>query len=77
MIATLWDLADAPAQYLFPAFYRKWLAGADRSHALRDAQLLLIRALRRGEISVSTPLGSVTLPEHPAIWASPVLLGQP
>ena len=77
VVATLWDLPDAPAQYLFPEFFRKWIAGESRSAALRDAQLSLIRALRRGAISVTTPLGAVKLPEHPAVWASPVLLGQP
>jgi CHAT domain-containing protein len=77
VIATLWDLPDGPARHLFPEFYRAWTGGADRSAALRTAQLSLIRALRRGTIAVDTPLGSVKVPEHPAVWAAPVLLGQP
>jgi CHAT domain-containing protein/tetratricopeptide (TPR) repeat protein len=77
VVATLWDLPDAPAQHLFPELYRQWLAGSDKSAALRDAQLSLIRALRSGAISVQTAFGRVKVPEHPAVWASPVLLGQP
>jgi CHAT domain-containing protein/tetratricopeptide (TPR) repeat protein len=77
VIATLWDFPDGPARHLFPEFYRSWRSGADRSTALRTAQLSLIRALRRGAISVDTPLGAVKVPEHPAVWAAPVLLGQP
>jgi CHAT domain-containing protein len=36
----------------------------------------VLRALRRGEVKVHTPLGPVTLPENPVFWAGFVLQGE-
>jgi CHAT domain-containing protein len=77
MIVSVWDVADEPAKRLLPAFYRSWLAGAEKDRALRSAQLALIRDLRAGRVMVSTPAGDVALVEDPALWAGFVLLGEP
>jgi CHAT domain-containing protein/tetratricopeptide (TPR) repeat protein len=77
VLATLWDLADEPGRYLMRRFYTAWRKGATKAAALRRAQLDVIRALRAGKISVTTPFGAVVLPEHPALWAPFVLLGEP
>ncbi len=77
VVAALWDVADEPAARLMPAFYRARLAGADKSAALREAQLTLLQALRAGKLSVATPRGPRVLPEHPVFWAAFVLIGEP
>jgi CHAT domain-containing protein/tetratricopeptide (TPR) repeat protein len=77
VIASLWDLPDGAARDMMPAFYREWLRTRDKAGALREAQLTYLRALRKGTITADTPLGPVRLPEHPALWAGLVLLGQP
>jgi CHAT domain-containing protein len=75
LIASVWDVADAPTTRLLPAFYRAWLGGADKASALRIAQLGLIRDLRAGRVSIATRLGDIVLPEDPAFWAGFVLIG--
>jgi CHAT domain-containing protein len=77
VLATLWDLADEPAQFLMHRFYTHWLRGGTKAAALRAAQLDLIRALRAGAITAKTPFGATKLTERPALWASFVLLGEP
>lgn len=77
IVASLWDVADEPTAQLMPAFYRAWFAGADKSAALRQAQLGLIRALRAGRVTVDGPRGPAPLPELPVFWATFVLTGEP
>jgi CHAT domain-containing protein len=76
VVATVWDVADAPTTRLLPAFYRAWLAGADKASALRTAQLRLLADLRAGRVTVPTKLGRVVLPEDPTFWAGFVLIGE-
>ena len=76
VIVSVWDVADSPTNRLLPAFYRAWLAGADKASALRTAQLKLIADLRAGRVTVHTKLGDFVLPENPAFWAGFVLLGE-
>jgi CHAT domain-containing protein len=77
LVASVWDAPDQTSRELFPTFYAEWQRTGDRAGALRTAQLALIRRLRAGEVSVSTPAGPVTLQERPALWAPFVLLGEP
>ena len=77
LVTSLWDVADEPTNRLLPDFYRSWLAGASKAEALRAAQLHVLRDLRAGRIQVTTPLGPVTLPEHPVFWAGFALIGEP
>ena len=77
MIVSVWDVPDESAKRLLPAFYRSWLAGADKATALRASQLAMIRDLRAGRVTLSTPAGDVALVEDPALWAGFVLLGSP
>lgn len=77
LIASLWDVADQPTTQLIPTFYREWTRGAGKATALRRAQLKLLSDLRAGSVTVTTPLGPVPLPEHPAFWAGFVLFGEP
>jgi len=77
LIATVWDAPDQTSRELFPTFYAEWQRTGDRAGALRTAQLALIRRLRAGEITATTPAGRVTLRERPALWAPFVLLGEP
>jgi CHAT domain-containing protein len=76
VVASVWDVADAPATRLLPAFYRAWLGGADKASALRTAQLRLLADLRAGRVTISTALGDVVLPEDPSFWAGFVLIGE-
>jgi CHAT domain-containing protein len=77
LIASMWDVADRPANRLLPDFYRAWFAGQSKARALRAAQLQLLRDLRAGLVQIGTPAGLVTLPEHPVLWAGFVLIGEP
>jgi CHAT domain-containing protein/tetratricopeptide (TPR) repeat protein len=77
VIATMWDVPDQPTSRLVSSFYRHYRDGGGKSTALRSAQLELLKALRQGEISVETPLGPVTLPENPILWAGFVTIGRP
>jgi CHAT domain-containing protein/tetratricopeptide (TPR) repeat protein len=77
IVSSLWDVADEPAAFLLPEFYRSLQRHSDKSRALRTAQLSLLRALRAGQVTVATAGGRVALPEHPALWASFVLIGEP
>ena len=77
VVATLWDVADEPAARLMPPFYRALGRRADKARALRQAQLALLRDLRAGKVQVAAGTGRVTLPEHPALWASFILVGEP
>jgi CHAT domain-containing protein/tetratricopeptide (TPR) repeat protein len=77
ILATLSDVADVSAGYFVPRFYRSWRRSGDKAAALRSAQLALLRALRAGQIKVHTAAGDFVVPEHPALWAPFVLIGQP
>jgi CHAT domain-containing protein len=77
LVASVWDVADQPANRLLPDFYREWLGGATKARALRTAQLRLLRDLRANKLQIDTPLGKIALPEHPAFWAGFVLFGEP
>lgn len=74
VLATLWDVADAPTERLIPRFYAHSARGLHTRAALRTAQLDLLSALRQGRVRVETPLGSLVLPEHPLFWAGFILL---
>ncbi len=75
VIAPLLDIPDEPTVRLIEEFYRQYNSGATKSRALRAAQLKLLHDLRSGRVLASTPAGSMTLPEHPALWAGFVLQG--
>ncbi len=77
LVASVWDVPDEPTNQLIPAFYRGWLAGADKAVALRRAQLRLLADLRAGRVQATTSIGPVPLPEHPVFWAGFVLFGEP
>ena len=77
VVASIWDVPDTATSRLIGGFYRSWLKGASKSGALRTAQLSLLRDLRAGRVSATTPAGSVVLPEHPIFWAGFSLIGEP
>lgn len=77
LVASLWDVADEPTPQLLPRFYEAWQGGASKAAALRSAQLRLLDELRRRRIRVATPLGPVTVPEHPVFWSGFMLFGEP
>ena len=77
LIASVWEVADEPANRLLPPFYRAWLGGATKAAALREAQLRLLADLRAGRVRVATAIGQVPVPEHPVFWAGFALFGEP
>ncbi|MGH9542393.1 MAG: CHAT domain-containing protein [Terriglobales bacterium] len=78
VIASLWDVADAPTSYLVTEFYRHYLRGQGKAASLRAAQLALLRELRAGRLRAATTMGgSVALPANPIFWAGFILAGQP
>jgi CHAT domain-containing protein len=70
VLASLWKVPDAETEQLMTAFLRRWLEGADKSEALRQAQLELIRRLREGKDESKR-----TAP--PLYWAAFICHGQP
>jgi CHAT domain-containing protein len=70
VLASLWKVPDQETEQLMTAFLRRWLGGADKSEALRQAQLDLIRHLRedKEESRSAAP---------PLYWAAFICHGQP
>jgi CHAT domain-containing protein len=77
LITSVWDVADESSAQLIPGFYRSWRAGASKARALRNTQLAFLRDLRAGTVTVDSVAGPVVLPEHPALWAGFMLIGEP
>ncbi len=77
VVATLWDVSDNPTALLMTRFYREYAAGASKDRALRTAQLALIRDLRAGRVKGTIGRTAITYPEHPWLWAAPILVGAP
>jgi hypothetical protein len=46
VLASLWKVPDAETEQLMTAFFQRWLAGAGKAEALRQAQVELIGRLR-------------------------------
>jgi CHAT domain-containing protein len=77
VIATLWDVTDDPTSRVMTRFYRAYASGLPKDRALRAAQLALIAALRAGKVKGQLGASAVTYPEHPWLWAAPILVGAP
>jgi len=60
VISSLWAVNDLATQELMLEFYRCLLTGKDRSEALRQAKLKMIRSSK----------------SHPYYWAAFVLIGE-
>jgi CHAT domain-containing protein/tetratricopeptide (TPR) repeat protein len=74
LVASLWRVSDVVASFQMEAFYRALRAG-DRgpAAALREAQLATRRALREGRLRAED---GRALPDHPALWAPFVVIGE-
>jgi CHAT domain-containing protein/tetratricopeptide (TPR) repeat protein len=70
VVASLWKVPDAETQQLMTDFLQRWLKGAGKAEALRQAQLELIRRLRASPAAVrrSAP---------PLYWAGFICHGAP
>jgi len=73
VVATMWNVEDQTSFEMMKSFYAAWVGGADKSRALRRAQLSVLRSLRAGKIRVN----GVALPDSPRLWAGYVLVGNP
>ena len=58
-------------------FYRAYALHRPKDEALRAAQLAVLADLRAGRITATLGETVVTYPEHPWLWAAPVLVGAP
>lgn len=77
VVASVWDVPDAPTEQLMVSFYRGLHRGLSKSEAMRQAQLGIIHHLREKKMTVATAAGNFTLPEDPQFWAGFVLEGNP
>ena len=77
VIATLWDVTDEPTARLMAHFYRVYASGVAKDRALRAAQLTLLADLRAGRVTGRIGGATVVYPEHPWLWAAPILVGAP
>jgi CHAT domain-containing protein/tetratricopeptide (TPR) repeat protein len=77
VVATLWDVPDEPSARIMAGFYAHLPREGGRAGSLRAAQLDVLRALRAGRLKVQTAAGPIALPEHPALWAGFVVVGEP
>jgi CHAT domain-containing protein len=73
VVATMWNVEDQTSFEMMKSFYAAWVGGADKSRALRRAQLSVLQSLRAGKIRVN----GVALPDSPRLWAGYVLVGNP
>jgi CHAT domain-containing protein len=76
IVASVWDVPDETSSRILPAFYAGWLRRGQRAESLRAAQLQMLADLRAGKVKVRTRAGELSLPEHPALWAGFILLGE-
>ena len=76
IVASVWDVPDEASSRVLPGFYAGWLRGGSRAAALRRAQLQMLAELRAGKVKIRTRAGELSLPEHPALWAGFILLGE-
>jgi CHAT domain-containing protein len=85
VIATEWNVPDRTGYEVMRRFYRFRKITSDPSEALRDAQLSVLSALRKGAVRISVPGADdgagqgtqVALRENPLFWAGFVLVGEP
>jgi CHAT domain-containing protein/tetratricopeptide (TPR) repeat protein len=77
VIATLWDVSDETTARVMTQFFAAYTQGVSKDRALRAAQLHLLRELRAGRVRSRAGQTTVTLPEHPQLWAGAVLIGAP
>jgi CHAT domain-containing protein len=70
VLTSLWKVPDAETEQLMTAFPRHWLGGADKSEALRQDQLELIRRLRNSKAQDQRAAPSL-------YWAGFICHGQP
>ncbi len=83
VIATEWNVPDRTGYEVMRRFYRFRKMTSDPSEALRDAQLSVLSALRKGTVRISLPGDGasqgtqVALRENPLFWAGFVLVGEP
>lgn len=73
VIATQWNVPDISSYEIMRGFYAARRDGHTVSDALRRAQLATLAALRRGRATV----GAADPGEHPLLWASFVIAGEP
>ena len=73
VVATMWNVEDQSSFETMKSFYAAWVGGADKSRALRRAQLAVLRSLRAGKIRIN----GIALPDSPRLWAGYVLVGNP
>jgi CHAT domain-containing protein/tetratricopeptide (TPR) repeat protein len=83
VIATEWNVPDQTGYELMKRFYRyrRSSVNGDASEALRNAQISMLTALRKGTLRVgapdSPPESQVALRENPLFWAGFILVGEP
>jgi tetratricopeptide (TPR) repeat protein len=70
VVASLWKVPDAETERLMSTFLSRWLKGAGKAEALRQAQLEMIRALRASPLAVRRQA-------PPLYWAAFVCHGDP
>lgn len=73
VVAAQWDVSDRLSYDVMRGFYARRARGLSTSRALRESQLAVLAALRRGAVSEN----GAALPEAPRLWAGFVLVGQP
>jgi CHAT domain-containing protein len=74
LVVSLWRVSDVVASFQMEAFYRALRsAGRGPAAALREAQIATRQALREGRLRGDD--GRV-LPDHPALWAPFVVIGE-
>jgi CHAT domain-containing protein/tetratricopeptide (TPR) repeat protein/predicted Ser/Thr protein kinase len=70
VLASRWKVPDVEAERLLTAFFRRWLKGAGKAEALREAQLELIKELRASKEARHREA-------PPLYWAGFICHGQP
>jgi CHAT domain-containing protein len=70
------NVADTPTVRLVSEFYRRCIRRESPAAALRAVRLQLLADLRAGRVTITTPAGLFRLPEHPALWAGLILVGE-
>lgn len=85
VLSTLWQIADASTAAIMADFYDGLIRqGVDKAHALRQAQLALLRGRAENTVQASRAMTAIEDPEegpadiptaHPYYWAAFILMG--
>lgn len=77
VLVSLWNVDDVMTEYQMEIFYKEYLGGKSRAHALRDAQMQTLQFLEKGlGASQDTSTVKPKIRPNPRYWGAFQLVGE-